>query len=344
MNGLRVYKAAVAALVMGSVVAACSGGQEATTPQVVSGIGSKPDRVTHTWNLGSTQATATAVNLMSLQLTVNGSQGSVSLNGATACGATGQVPSNLCPGVTYRPITFMPANPTTLTMTAATLYTACTAPAGAPTPAPASAAACYVVAYEGGVGPYIIQGPATATAGGLSIPAEATVLNFNGNTGYDFFLAYVTNESAAPPPPTATPSAPPTGPGAPTPTVAPTPTAVPTACPTTSSWGYEDDARHRMDGGNDGDEGGATGCCRGSYSGDQWGGDTRHRSFVTTPTPAPSQSPVAACSPCPSDEESARHTMDEGSSCYGSPGDPTPKPKPKHTETPCQHKSKHHCN
>ncbi len=280
MKGFRFYKAAAAALVIGSIVAACSAGGTGTSPSTttpVSGLDAKPGRVAHSWNLGSTQATVTGSMIQPLSVSVTGSVATLSLYGTTQCAAKSS--GNPCPNIAFTgtPPSWSSVNPVALTVAATTLPTACTVPAGAPSPAPGFVAACYIVAYEGGVGPYVISGPATTGNSSLVFAAVISALNFNGgNTPYNFFLAYVTGVSATPAPPT--PSPVPTATYIPTatpvPTSSPIASPIPSACPTSGSWG--DDLRSRKDGGWDGGDGGSSGCCSTSGSGESGGGD-RHR-------------------------------------------------------------------
>jgi hypothetical protein len=301
----RIHRAAAALIAVASLVA-CSGGGS----NVISGLGNTtpakapaqklPPRH-KLLNLGSTQPATTGTMIQPLTLSVSGTTGTLSLFGTAQCGAPSG--ANPCPGINFTatPPTWSSVDPVTLTMNATTLNVPCTAPAGAPTPAPGFVPACYIVAYEGGVGPYLIQGPATSNGGSLSFAAETTPLYFNGgSTAYNFFLAYVTSIAATPPPPTPTPSPVPTffatpPPPTPTPTPSPTPkptptprptatptiaptatptanptatptiapTVAPTACP--SSSGYHEDLRRRLDGGDDNE---STGCCSGYSSGD----------------------------------------------------------------------------
>jgi hypothetical protein len=175
---------AAAVVIVAAALAACGGG----SPGIVSMMSAGTARHAASWNLGTTQPTVTAVMLQPLTLTVSGSVGTLSL------------------AVSASPAPWSSLDPISLTMAAVTLNANCTAPAGAPSPAPGFTPGCYLVADEGGVGPYLIQGPGTAANGALSFPAQTTMLNFNGgNTPYDFFLAYVTSIGQAPPPPTPSP-------------------------------------------------------------------------------------------------------------------------------------------
>lgn len=288
----RIHRAAAALIAVASLVA-CSGGGS----NVISGLGTNepakapaqkiPPRH-KLLNLGSTQPVTTGTMIQPLTLSVSGTTGTLSLFGTAQCGTPSG--ANPCPGINFTatPPTWASLDPVALTMNATTLNVPCTAPAGAPTPTPGFVPACYIVAYEGGVGPYLIQGPATSNGGSLSFAAETTPLNFNGgSTAYNFFLAYVTSVAATPPPPTPTPSpvptffatpVPPTPTPTPSPTPKPTPTPQPTATPTIaptatptanptatptiaptacpSSSGYHDDLRRRLDGGDD-----ESGCC-----------------------------------------------------------------------------------
>jgi choice-of-anchor A domain-containing protein len=223
------FKAAAVAILAFSIVACSSG---LSGPQALSGIGSAPDKTgsnasprhRQSWNLGTTQAVATGVMLQPLSVSVTGGVATLSLWGTTQCSAASGV--NPCPNINFTasPPQWSSSSAVSMSFGATSLLSSCTAPSGAPSPAPGFTPACYLVAYEGGVGPYYMQGPGVPASGTLSFDANTSLLNFNGgNTGYDFFLAYVTNISASPPPPTPSP--------VPTATNLPSSTPVPaTAC------------------------------------------------------------------------------------------------------------------
>lgn len=269
MKGTRSYRAAAAVFVtlafvacsggLGSIPRSLSGGSPAKT-----GARSAP-RHRASWNLGTTQALVTGVMLQPLTISVSGGVATAGLYGTTRCSASSG--SNPCPNIAFTasPPSWSSAADSTMTFSAASLPTTCAAPSGAPTPSPGFTPGCYVVAYEGGVGPYDIQGPGTQNGGSLDFASNPNALNFNGgNTGYNFFLAWVTDIGAAPPPPT--PSPVPTATYIATATPSPTPAPGATSCATVSptatpGWGGEDDVVHRNDdGGDDGGGGGGTSC------------------------------------------------------------------------------------
>ena len=227
MKGHRFYKAVAAALAIGSIVAACSSNSgvmplssngSATQGGAHQNAG-KPVRGKLA-NLGTTQATVTAGTMIeTLNATVNG--GIVTLTDGSTCGGS----PDPCAISNH-------ANWPQLSVPAASNLTVDTLVSSASCPGQ-----CYVVAYEGGVGPYIIDGPATSgsTGTGLTFAASA-LLAFQPLTTYNFFIESVTGMTATPAPvpptaiptPTTYPTAPPTSTAAPTPKVVPTPT--PVAC------------------------------------------------------------------------------------------------------------------
>lgn len=245
---ISLYKGGVALFVAASLVA-CGGGMQSITPQAAhsqGGNATKTRRHAMSWNVGSTQPLATGVAIMPLTLTLNGTVGTVGLFGTTACAAPSG--ANPCPNINFMasPPQYMSSLDVPMTLAATTLSTTCTPPAGAATPAPGFTAACYVVTYEGGVGPYVLQGPVTSSGSSLSVPAQASTVYFQGLTGYNVFLEYVTSLTTPPPALTPSPAPSPTEFMTPTPVPSPTPKATfaPSPCPTSTS----DD-----DGGDDGE-------------------------------------------------------------------------------------------
>ena len=231
----RFYAAALTLVVSGALIA-CSGGS-GSTPPISSPNASQQQKAParHTYNLANSQAQLTGFMLLPLSVSVSGTTGSVSLAGTAACGLPVIGNPNPCPGVSFP--TWTSPTDVNLTFTATTLSAACANPSTTATPAPGFAPACYIVAYEGGVGPYVISGPATNSGGNLSFPALNAPASFYANTGYNFFLAYATYVSATPPPATPTPVPAPTSFNTPIPPPPPTPTPKPT--PTVSRQQYE---------------------------------------------------------------------------------------------------------
>lgn len=291
-------RGAVALFVAASLVA-CSGGSASISPGM-SGASTSHGGSRHTMylNLGDTQPVLTGVALIPLTLSLSNGVGTLSAFGSTYCAAASGL--NPCPNINFMasPPMWQNATPISFTMAATVLNAACDTPASPPSPAPGFTPACYVGAYEGGSGPYLIQGPVTGSAGSLSVPANVSTLNFNPQEAYNFFLVYVTAISSPPPPPTPTPVASPTvigsqpPPATPPPTSTPAPTSkpslTPSPCPSSTS---DDDGgdhhRHRdvrRNGGGD-DDGGDDdgGSCASptpqptpTCSGDD-GGDGHHR-------------------------------------------------------------------
>lgn len=168
-----------------------------------------PQGTTHTrhgmwWNLGTTQPTVDGSMVIPVTLSVSGSVGTFSAFGSTLCAAPAG--TNPCPNVDYAasPPAWTSASDTSLTFAGTTLGVSC------PT-------ACYIVAYENGAGPYLVQGPgAGQTSASVTLGTQNIALYFTANTTYDFFLAHVTAVNTPPPPPTPSPS--------PSPSAQPTPT------------------------------------------------------------------------------------------------------------------------
>lgn len=222
MKGHRVYKAVAAALAIGTIVAACSatsgvmppqgasqGNGAATNPQIAGG---KPVRA-KLLNLGNTQAAVTSGTMVETLSAVN-SGGALVFTDGTQCGGSPD-PCAISNHVNWP----------SLTLTASLQLSASAFSSSASCPGQ-----CYIVAYEGGVGPYIVSGPASSSGSGLAFPASV-VLSFAAQTPYNFFIESVTGMTATPPPATPTPVA--TATFYPTPKTAPTPgpTPAPTAAP-----------------------------------------------------------------------------------------------------------------
>lgn len=153
--------------------------------------------------VGSAQG-VTGAMIQPLTLTVSNNVGTVALYGTALCGAASG--GNPCPGTTFTSATWSSTTASTPTIGSSTLNAACAAPAGSPSPAPGFTPGCYIVAYEAGAGPYLIQGPATVSGSSLSFAASSTPISLDPNLGYNFFLAYVTSIA---PVPTPTPIPPP---------------------------------------------------------------------------------------------------------------------------------------
>lgn len=216
-------------------------------------------------NIGDTQPVLTGTALIPLSLSVSGTIGTLSAFGSTYCTAASG--PNPCPNVNFMasPPMWQSPTPVALTLAATVLNAACNAPSGAPVAAPGFTPGCYIGVYEGGGGPYLVQGPVTGSAGSLSLTAETSALNFNPSEAYNFFLMYVTAIASPPPPMTPSPDPSPTEfatqppPATPVPTATPTPivTIAPSPCATSTPGDDEGDdiqhVVHRMD--DDGDDG-----------------------------------------------------------------------------------------
>lgn len=169
-----------------------------------------------------------------------------SLAGTPQCGPA--QPGNPCPGSSVPP--YIPTTPVTSYVAATTLNAPCTVtstvasvgrriamasmppgvtPPPPPTPTPA-ATQCYIIAFEGNNGPYIVQGPGLVVGPNVTSfnPVPNTV-HFLANTQYTFYFAYVTAFLTPIPSPSPTPT--PTPAITPMPSVAPSPTATPSAAP-----------------------------------------------------------------------------------------------------------------
>lgn len=192
-------------------------------------------------NLGDTQATVTGSALIPLTLTVSNSVGTLAAFGSTYCTAASG--NNPCPNINFMasPPMWQSPTPVSMTMGSTVLNAACNAPSTAPSPAPGFTPGCFVAAYEGGGGPYLVQGPATGPSGKLSVAAQTSTLNFNPLEAYNFFLMYVTAISSPPPPMTPSPAPSPTDFATQPPPATPTPLASlsPSPCPSVTSDGDE---------------------------------------------------------------------------------------------------------
>lgn len=218
MKGYRFYKAVAAALAIGSIVAACSsnsgvmplagGAGNGNSQQVSSG---KPSRGKLA-NLGTTQATVTSGTMVeTLNVVNNGSN--LTLADGTTCGGSPD-PCAIANHAAW-PSLVLSAD-SSLTVNA--LNSAASCPGQ-----------CYVVAYEGGVGPYVVAGPATVAGSGLSFPASA-LLSFQARNPYNFFIESVSGMTATPAPQAPTP--------VPTATFMPTQPPPSTPAPTLGSCGH----------------------------------------------------------------------------------------------------------
>lgn len=221
-----------AAVFVAAALVACSGGSPNVAPIGPARSAQHSSRHAMAWNVGMTQALATGTMLIPLTLTVNGTSGQVAVFGSTYCAPPSG--ANPCPNVNFTasPPQYYSSLDVPMTLSATSLNASCTAPGGSATPAPGFTPACYVVTYEGGAGPYILQGPVVSSGGSLSVPAQTSTVYFQGLTGYNVFLAYVTSISTPPAPLTPSP--------VPSPTDFATPTPVPTQttpspCPSASS-------------------------------------------------------------------------------------------------------------
>jgi hypothetical protein len=183
------------------------------------------------WGLATTQPLVDGTMVIPLTLGVSGSVGTFSAFGTAQCAAPSG--TNPCPNIAYAssPPSWIPSADTSLTFASSTIGVGCSS-------------SCYVVAYENGAGPYLVQGPGSAASStSVAFGAETVARYFLSGTTYSFFLAHVTAVNTPPPPPTPSPS--------------PVPTATPTAsaCATSSpSGGIEDDVRRAND---DDEEGGS---------------------------------------------------------------------------------------
>lgn len=193
MKGHRFYKAVASALAIGSIVAACSSnggmmplpsnGAGQSNQQVASG---KPTRGKLA-NLGTTQASVTAGTMVeTVSATVSGT--TLTFTDGNTCGGTPD-PCAIANHANW-PGMSVPSD-STLASAAFTSTASC-------------AGKCYVVAYEGGVGPFIVAGPATGNGSGLSFPASGPLSYQTLNT-YNFFIESVTGMTATPPPSTPSP-------------------------------------------------------------------------------------------------------------------------------------------
>jgi hypothetical protein len=221
----RIYRDAVAVFIAAALVA-CSGGFH-TAGLLVPGDGSP--RHAMSWGLATTQPIVQGTMVIPLTLSLSGSVGTFSAFGTTQCAAASG--TNPCPNIAYAasPPSWVPPADSSLTFTSSSLNVAC-------------ASSCYVVAYENGAGPYLVQGPGSASSStSVAFGSETVARYFLGGATYSFFLAHVTAVNTPPPPPTPSPS--------------PVPTATPSACATsTPTGGEEDDVRYAAD---DGDESGS---------------------------------------------------------------------------------------
>lgn len=215
MKGYRFYKAAAVAFIIGCVVAACSSGGTGTLPDSSAPSSGQPNR--HADDLSLSQGTVTGALIEPLNYAVNGS--TVSFSDSTIqCGGSpdhcGLTAANAATWPTMNLIT-----PASLTPGTATLNATCAPPGGS-----ASGGQCYIVALEGGNGPYLISGPGTVSGGTISFAAGTAAIPFVQSVLYNFFLEYVTSiATPAPSTPTPVPSPTfiPTQPPPPTPTPAP---------------------------------------------------------------------------------------------------------------------------
>lgn len=246
MKKIALFRGALALVVAASLVA-CSGGAELLVPRASNGSdsGTKNRRPMYL-NLGDTQPVLTGSALIPLSLSVTGGVGTLSVFGSTYCTAASGL--NPCPNINFMasPPTWQNATAIGFAMGSTVLNAACNAPAAPPTPAPGFTPGCYIGAYEGGSGPYLIQGPVSGSAGSLSVLGNTSTLNFNPGEAYNFFLMYVTAISSPPPPPSPTPVPSPTEFATQPPPATPSPTAQPsfTPGPCPSSTSGDDDGEH----------------------------------------------------------------------------------------------------
>lgn len=209
--GALVVAAALAACGMSGNLAAPPAGMAApTTPQGRAGL--RPEAI------ASSQPLVDGIAIQPVAVSVAGTVGTFALSGTTQC--SGGTPADPCPNVSPLPA-WRPAASVLLTFAAVTLPLN-----GCPVPAGAASGHCYVVGYENGNGPYLIQGPGGVplnSSGVLAFGVEPRTMLFDAGSTYEFFVMYVTGV-ATPPPPTPTP--------VPTPSPTVTPVATPTPCAT----------------------------------------------------------------------------------------------------------------
>lgn len=221
-----------AVIFVAAALVACSGGSPNVAPIGAARSSARTGRHTMAWNVGMTQPLATARMLIPLTLTVNAASGQVAVFGSTYCAPPSG--ANPCPNVNFTaspPQYYSPLD-VPMTLPTTTLNATCAPPSGFTTPAPGFTPACYVVTYEGGAGPYVLQGPVVSSGGSLSVPAQTATVYFQGLTGYNVFLAYVTGISTPPPALTPSPIPSPTEYATPTPlpSLTPSPAPTPTVC------------------------------------------------------------------------------------------------------------------
>lgn len=236
--GALLVAAALAACSMGGNVVAPAGGTTGpATPQGRSGL--RPAAI------ASSQPLVYGIAIQPVSVTVAGTVGTFALSGTTQC--SGGTSADPCPNVSPLPA-WTPSASELLTFAAVTLpLNGCPVPAGAPS------GHCYIVGYENGVGPYLIQGPGGVplnSSGILAFGVEPRTMLFDAGSSYEFFVTYVTGV-ATPPPPTPTPVPTPTPTPTPAPTATPTPVTTPTPCTTATpddgEWGDRHDDGRRFD-------------------------------------------------------------------------------------------------